>query len=191
VSYLYGTNVEQIYSLSQPVTKNTYTTAAPLSVPNAAATQSRAVVPITVWGASPVGKGLLVHASGTIATTSAATFIGQIGLDPTPATLANAITYWPILAPTAAITCLWDLEVWYTCTQGGQFGQFQANGNYWQSTVATGVLNSTGPQNVRFQALLTGISTEVPFDVELFGTWSASAAGNTTTVQQMQVFGLN
>jgi hypothetical protein len=27
--------------------------------------------------------------------------------------------------------------------------------------------------------------------VELFGTWSASAAGNTTTLQQMVLWGLN
>jgi hypothetical protein len=190
VSYLYGTNAELIYSLNAPVTKNTYTTAAPISVPASAATQMRAVVPVSFWGSQPVGKGLLVYAAGTIATTSAATFIGQIGLDPTPGTLANAITYWPILAPTAATTCLWDLEARYTCTQGGAAGTFQANVHYRQTVVATGVL-STASQDVQAQASLSAVSTEAPFDVELFGTWSASAAGNTTTVQQLHVFGLN
>jgi hypothetical protein len=190
VSYLYGTNCELIYSSSQSVTKNTFTTAAPISVPNAAATQSRATVPTSLWGAQPVGKGLLVHASGTIANTAAATFIGQISLDTTPGAQLNSITYWPILAPTAAVTSLWDLEVWYTCQQGGAAGTFQVNGRYQQSVVASGTL-STAPQDVKFQTLLTGVSTESLFDVELWGTWSASSASNTTTVQQMQVFGLN
>jgi hypothetical protein len=190
MSYLYGSNTELIYSLNAPVAKNTYTAAAPISVPAAAATQGRAVVPTSFWGAQPAGKSLFVHAAGTIATTSAATFIGQIGLNPTPGTLANPVTYWPVLAPTAAVTCLWDLEAWYTCTTGGAAGAFQVNGRYTCSVVAAGVL-SAAPQEVKFQASLAAVSTEAPFYVELFGTWSASAAGNTTTVQQMQMFGLN
>lgn len=190
MSYLYGTNAELIYTLTAPVTKNTYTTAAVTSVPASSATQSRAVIPVSFWGTQALGKCFLVHAAGTIATTSAATFIGQISLDPTPGTQANSITYWPILAPTAATTCLWDLEVWYTCNQAGAAGQFQVNGRYNQSVTATGTM-TTADQKVLFQTLLTGVSTEAPFDVELWGTWSASAAGNTTTVQQLQVVGMN
>lgn len=190
MSYLYGTNTELIYSLNTAITKNTYTTAAPITVPAAAGTQDPATIPVSFWGTQPVGKGLLVYAAGTIATTSAATFIGQIGLDPTLGMLANSITYWPILAPTAATTCVWELEARYTCQQGGAAGIFQANVHYRQSVVASGTL-STADQKVMTQANLTSVSVLVPLTVELFGTWSASAAGNTTTVQQFQVFGLN
>jgi hypothetical protein len=50
---------------------------------------------------------------------------------------------------------------------------------------------STGARKVKAQTLLTGINAEVDAYIELWGTWSASASGNTTTVQQMLLWGLN
>jgi hypothetical protein len=35
------------------------------------------------------------------------------------------------------------------------------------------------------------VDPRVELYIELFGTWSASAAGNTTTLQQMFLWGLN
>lgn len=192
MSFQFGTITECLYNLHAPVTKNTYTTAAPITAATTSAIQQVARVPAGFWGDEPVHKGLYVHAEGTIATTSAATFIGQACLNTAAGSLlaAGSFTYWPILAPTAATTCLWRLDVRYSCTQGGAAAQIQANAEYDQSVVASGTL-STAPQNVKTQTLLTTLNTQTDMFVELFGTWSASAAGNTTTVQQFQVFGLN
>jgi hypothetical protein len=192
VSYTFGTNVECLYNLRAAVTKNTYTTAAPISAQTTSPVQQAAKIPSSFWGDDPVHKGLWVHAQGTIATTSAATFIGQVCLNATAGTLlaAGAVTYWPILAPTAAVTCLFNLDVWYTCIQGGAAAQIQCNGHLEQSIVASGTM-STAPQDVHFQTLLTTLNTQTDMFAELFGTWSVSAAGNTTTLQQFQVFGLN
>src|SRR6266852_9091168 len=188
VSFITGSQDELLYSLPAPVTKNTYTAQAVLSVPAATGTAPLCVVDANYFRSVPngVGRGLYLKAKGTIATTSAATFTGVLGLDATPGTLANSVTYWPILAPTAATTCLWDLEAWYTCQQvGGNAGlTLQVNGEYRQSVVATGVL-STAPQSV------TAMDPTKALYVELWGTWSASAAGNTTTLQEMFLFGLN
>lgn len=192
MSFYTGTQAELLYSLPAAVTKNTYTTQAVISVPTAS-TLPHCIVPANFFGAVPngVSRALYLHAQGTIANTSAATFTGVLGYDVTQNTLANNVTYWPILAPTASTTCLWNLDVWYTCQQTGSSGlTLQVNGTYVQSVVATGTL-STAPQSVMFQTSLTGINAEVAAYVELWGTWSASAAGNTTTVQQMQLFGLN
>jgi hypothetical protein len=192
LSFYTGTNAELLYALPAAVTKNTYTTQAVLSVPTSS-TLPHCIVPGKFFGAVPngVGRSLLLEASGTIATTSAATFTGVLGYDVTQNTLANSVTYWPILAPTAATTCLWSLRVLYTCQQTGSAGlTLQLNGEYRQSVVATGTL-STAPQSVMFQTSLTAINAEVDAYIELWGTWSASAAGNTTTLQQMQLFGLN
>ena len=189
MSYLYGTNVELLYNLGVSVTKNTYTTAA--TITPLAATGQVARIPAAFWGDNPLHKGIHIYAAGTIATTSAATFIGQACLNTTAGTLlaAGSFTYWPILAPTAAVTSLWELDVRYTCTAPGTSATLQYNADYRQSIVASGTL-STAPQNVKSQGVLT-TSIEVDQFAELFGTWSASAAGNTTTVQQFQVFGLN
>jgi hypothetical protein len=192
MSFLTGTQAEALYVLPAAVTKNTYTTQAVLSVPTSS-TLPRCIVPGKFFGAVPNGTGrsLYLHASGTVATTSAATFTGVLGWDTTANTLANSVTYWPILAPTAAVTELWDLDVWYTAQQVGSAGlTLQVTGKYQSSIVASGTLSSA-PREVKFQTSLTGINAEVDAYIELWGTWSASAAGNTTTVQQMLLFGLN
>src|ERR1035441_2109714 len=193
MSFLTGTQQENVYSLNTAVTKNTYTTAAAITAPGTP--QARALIPAGFFGSVPngVGRGLYVHGSGTVATTSAATFIGQLCLNSTPGTLlaAGALTYWPILAPTAATTCVWSLDAWYVCQQVGATSMIlQVNGEYRQSVVATGTL-SAAPQSVMFQANLTTLNSESQMAVELFGTWSASASGNTTTVNIFDVFGLN
>jgi hypothetical protein len=192
MSFYTGTQAELLYALPAAVTKNTYTTQAVLSVPGSSVLP-RCIVPGKYFSSVPngVGRSLWLHCEGTIANTAAATFTGVLGWDTTAATLTNSVTYWPILAPTAATTCLWGLDVWYTALQVGSAGlSLQVNVEYEQSVVATGVL-STAAQKVKSQALLTGINAEVDAYIELWGTWSASSASNTTTLQQMLLFGLN
>jgi hypothetical protein len=194
MSYLFGTNVECMYNLRASVTKNTYTTAAPITAQTASAVQPVAKIPSSFWGDDPVHKGIYLHAWGTIANTAAATFIGQACLNAAAGTLlaAGSFTYWPVSVVTAATVCLWELDVYYNCIVGGPLAQFQYNADYKQSVVATGVL-STAAQNVKSQGILTLAAggTQADMFPELFGTWSASSASNTTTVQQFQVFGLN
>jgi hypothetical protein len=38
------------------------------------------------------------------------------------------------------------------------------------------------------QSTLTGLSNEINLWLELFGTWSASSASNTTTLKQFKVY---
>lgn len=187
MSYIYGTNVEMLYGLGASVTKNTYTTAA--AITPLATTAQVARIPASFWGDNPVHKGIHVYAAGTIGVTAAATFIGQACLNAAAGVLtaAGSFTYWPILTVTNA--ALWELDVRYTCTGAGTSATLQYNADYRQSVVATGVL-STAPQNVKSQGVLT-TNIEIDQFLELFGTWSASSASNTTTVQQLHVFGLN
>jgi hypothetical protein len=130
---------------------------------------------------------------GTIATTSAATFSPAIALDTTAGTALNPITIYSTVAPTAAVTAQWIMEAWITCQAFGDTGgmTLQVNGEWQQASVATGgALNATG-WGAEFAGSLTALTPATTYFVELFGTWSASAAGNTTTLQQMFLFGLN
>jgi hypothetical protein len=194
VSFYTGTQAELLYSLTSPVTKNTYTTQAVLS---ALAAQPKAAVPGGFFAAVPngVGRGLLLKAAGTAATTSAATLAVAVGWDSTPGTLGTSLgTVWPALAPTAAVTVQWDLESLITCTAvGGSTGVTLAHTwTFSMTTVASGTTTTTTDLMVnKGFASTAGLGNEGTNYVELLGTWSASAAGNTTTLQQMLLFGLN
>ena len=61
----------------------------------------------------------------------------------------------------------------------------QVNGTVEYESVATGGAPFTGRQTGGYTGTYTGLDPRVQQYVELFGTWSASAGGNTTTVQQM------
>lgn len=193
MSFLTGTQCEVLYSLPSAVTKNTYTTQACMSA--LAASAPVAKVPGGFFGSvpNPLGRSLYLKAMGTIATTSAATFSPALGLDTTAGTGANLTTIYSTVAPTAAVTAQWDLEAWITCQAAGETGglTLQVNGKWVQSSVASGgALNATG-WSAQFAGTLSGLLASTTYYVELFGTWSASAAGNTTTLQQMLLLGLN
>jgi hypothetical protein len=192
MSFYSGIPSELLYALPAPVTKNTYTTQAVFSAP---ATQAVAIVPANFFAGNPngIGRTLRLTASGTIATTAAATFGFVLGWDPTPGTLgATLATPWPTLAPTAAVTCPWWLDLIIEAQAVGSLGlSLQVNGFLKMGTVASGAL-ATGNQEILIAgALSTGLISTAQAAIEFWGTWSASAAGNTTTVQQLILAGLN
>lgn len=188
-----STQAELLYSMSAAVTKNTYTTEAAFS--GVAGTNTICGLPgglLTNDNPNPVGRSFYLQAFGTIATTSAATFAVQLGMDPTAGTKNQGIAVAGALAPTAAITAPWRLEAWYTCTAFlTSTATFQVNGVWRVESVASGGVPTTAAQCSGFSGTHTGIDPRVNNYIELFGTWSASAAGNTTTLQQMLFWGLN
>lgn len=196
MSGISGQQAELLYSLPAAVTKNTYTTQAIWSAP--AATVPVCKVPggfFALPDPAPAGRALWLKAMGSIATTSAATFAPVLAANTTPGTILatwNAAIY-AATAPTAAVTAQWDLEAWITCQQAGDLAgmTWQVNGKWVQSSVASGgVANATG-WSAQFAASWTGMTPATTYYLELLGTWSASASGNTTTLQQEFLWGLN
>jgi hypothetical protein len=190
MSGITGTQTEAIYTLGAAVTKNTFTSNAIITATSAAA---RAIVPQNFFAAVPngIGRGLYGHMGGTVATTSAATVVITLIWNATPGTIGTTLaTPWPTLAPTAATTCVWSLDFWITCQAVGAAGlTLQTNGEWKQSVVASGTL-STAPQSIMFQTNTTGLNSESQAEVALAATWSASASGNTTTINQFDLFGI-
>lgn len=191
MSFYSGIPSELLYSLPSQVTKNTYTTQAVFSQPT---TGAPAIVPANFFSGNPngIGRALRVTASGTIATTSAATFNFVLGWDPTVGTLGTTLaTPWPTLAPTAATTCVWWLDAVISASAVGSAGlTLNTSGFLRMSVVATGTL-ATNNQEILFASQSTGLVSTAQAALEFWGTWSASAAGNTTTLQQYIVAGLN
>lgn len=193
MSGITGTQEELLYSLVAPVTKNTYTTQACMSALAASANVAQISGGFFAPAPNPIGRAMYLKALGSIATTSAATFSPALALDTTAGTALNPITIYSATAPTASVTAQWEMEAWITCTAYGQAAgmTLQINGAWHQASVATGgALNATG-WGASFEASLTGLTPATTYYVELFGTWSASASGNTTTLQQMFLSGVN
>jgi hypothetical protein len=188
-----GTQWETLYTLAAPITKSTFTTEAAIS--GVAGTSTVCKLPAGFFQddvPNPVGRSLILEVDGIIANTAAATFALQLGLDTTAGTKANAVVINTAMTPTAAVTAPWRVRVKYTCTAYATTTMsLQVNGRAEYESVASGGAPTTSQQGVGFRGLLTGLSTTADLFIELFGTWSASSASNTTTIDQMFLFGLN
>jgi hypothetical protein len=193
MSFETATQAELLYSLPAAVTKNTYTTIAVLSAPAATAPVAKIRGGLLGSVPSPVGRAFYLKAFGTIANTAAATFFPSLCFDTTAGTVANSNALYAATAPTAAVTAQWGMEAWITCQAAGETGgtTFQVNGRWDQSILASASALSTAPFSQQFAFSVTGLLESTTYYVELAGTWSASSASNTTTLQQEFLLGLN
>lgn len=194
MSFVTGTQAELLYTLPSAVTKNTYTTIA--AITGTSGTNPICSIPagwLINGGVNPIGRALYLKVFGTIANTAAATFAMNLNVNSTINTSTNNIAVNTAFTPTASVTAGWMLEAWFTCTAFATSSfTFQCNGDVTYMTVASGGAVSTAPpQQVFNGTFATSMDPRVQQYVELFGTWSASSASNTTTVQQMFLWGLN
>lgn len=193
MSFFTGTVTELLYALPSPVTKNTYTTIAAYT--GVAGTNTVCSIPAGWAGndnPNPIGRTLHLKAFGTIANTSAATFANAINVNPTAGTSTGNITINTAYTPTASVTAGWYLDAYLMVTAFATSTMtLECDGAITYMTVASGGAVSTAAPEQIFTGTFAGLDPRVNQYVELFGTWSASAAGNTTTVKQMLLFGLN
>lgn len=193
MSFNTGTQAELLYSLASSITKNTYTSIAAYT--GVVGTNTVCSLPpgwVMNNVPNPVSRMLSLEAWGTIANTSAATFANALNVNPTPGTSTGNITVNTAYTPTSGVTAPWYLMARMTCTAfATSTFTLQVNGVVRYESVASGGAPTTTAQESGFSGTFTGLDPRVQQYVELFGTWSASAAGNTTTVQQMFLWGNN
>jgi hypothetical protein len=193
MSFITGTQSETLYTLNTAITKNTYTTIAAFT--GVLGTNTVCSMPpgwLINEGVNPVGRALSLEVWGTIGNTAAATFANALNVNPTAGTSTGNIAANAAYTPTAAVTAPWMLFARMTCTAyASSTFTLQVNGFVRYESVATGGAPTTGAQESGFSGTFTGLDPRVQQYVELFGTWSGSNAANTTTVQQMFLFGLN
>ena len=193
MSFITGTVVEQLYSLSAAITKNAWTTIAAYT--GVAGTNPICSIPPGFFlntNPGALGRGLYLEVHGTIQNTAAATFANAININPAVATSTNNIAINAAYTPTAAVTAPFHIEAMITCTAFTTSAMtLQINGECRYHAVASGGAPSTGVQDVGFTGTWTALDPRVTQYLELFGTWSASNAANQTVVQQMKLFGLN
>lgn len=184
-----ATMPELYYSLPAPVTKNTYTTQAVIS---AAASSSvpRCMIPANYF--SLIGKSAHFEANGTIANTAAATFIFAAGLDAAAGTIAGTggatLFTTSAVTPTASTTCPFTLEFDLVASAVGNAGTTLQVAGEVNVHAAASAAWSTGRQSNMVNGNVTGVNNEISLWLELFGTWSASSASNTTTLNAFKVY---
>lgn len=192
MSGLTGTQTELLYTLPAAVTKNTYTTEAAFS--GVAGTNTVCSLPPGYFlsdNPNPVGRSLRLEAMGTIGNTAAATLVVNLGLDTTAGTKANSTAVMTATAPPVAAGAPFFLEAWYTCTAFATSTMTLQVTGRWGMLASNGGAASASALATGFSGSITGLDPRVQFYLELFGTWSASNAANTTTLQQMFLWGLN
>ena len=187
MSFGSGTQREALYKLSSAVTKNTYTTIAAYT--GVAGTNTICSIPAGFFqndNPNPIGRTLSLEVWGTIGNTVAATFANAININPTVATSTGNIAVNAAYTPTASVTAPWMLFARIMCTAFATSTMtLQINGFVRYESVATGGAPTTTAQESGFTGSIASLDPRVIQYVELFGTWSASNAANTTTVQQM------
>lgn len=187
------TQLELLYNLPTAVTKNTYTTQAPISA-IASSSVPRCLIPAGYF--TVPSKSLKVKAAGTITSVAGtATFIFAGGLDATAGTIAGTggatLFTSPTYTPATTTVFPWNLDLDITCQAVGNLGTtLQCNGELRVAVVATSTF-STAPSSMMFANNLTGVNNEISLFLELFGTWSASNAANSTTLHILKVYGEN
>ena len=193
MSFISGTVLECLYSMPASITKNTYTTIAAYT--GVAGTNTICSIPAGFFlntNPNPIGRSLWLDLRGVIGNTAAATFANAININPTVATTTNNITINTAYTPTAATTAPFQVEAMIMCTAFTTSAMtLQINGAVRYEAVASGGAPSAGSQCAGFQGTWTALDPRVTQYVELFGTWSASNAANTTTVHQFKLFGCN
>jgi hypothetical protein len=193
MSFYTGTVMEQLYSLSASITKNTWTTIAAYT--GVAGTNTICSIPAGFFlntNPNPLGRGLFLDVRGTIQNTAVATFANAININPTVATTTNNIAINAAYTPTAGVTAPWHVEAMITCTAFTTSAMtLQINGDVTYESVASGGAPTTTRQGAGFTGTWTALDPRVTQYLELFGTWSASSASNQTVVQQMKLFGCN
>ena len=193
MSFLTGTQAELLYSMPASITKNTYTTIAAYT--GVAGTNTICSIDPNYFRnnvPNPIGRALVLEAWGTIANTAAATFANAVNINPTVATSTGNVAMNAAYTPTASVTAPFYVMARITCTAFlTSTMTLKVNGVVRYESVATGGAPTTTAQESGFSGSWTGLDPRVTQYVELFGTWSASSASNTTTVEQMSLWGLN
>src|SRR5215475_2407570 len=192
MSFITGTQSELLYTLPATLTKNTYTTEAAFT--GVAGTNTVCSIPAG-WlvndNPNPVGRALHYEAMGTIGNTAAATFAINLGLDTTAGTKANATAVMTATAPPVAAGAPWKLNAYFTVTAfASTTFTLQLTGDFRMESSNGGAAGS-GPLCTGFSASIASLVPTTQYFIELFGTWSASSASNTTTLQQVFLWGLN
>lgn len=193
MSGITGTQAELLYVLGSTITKNTFTTQA--AITGVLGTNTVCAIP-GGWlyndVPNPLGRSLLLEIWGTAGNTAAATLATALGLDPTASTINQSIATMAATAPPVAAGGPFFLTARYTCTAfATSTCTYQVNGRLSFDAVASGGAGSAGALESGFTGTHSGIDPRVANYIELFGTWSASNAANTTSVQQMFLWGLN
>jgi len=202
MSFLTYTNTELIYAnTSVGASLNTFTTEAQLNTTATMGTQAHLPPDFFLPNQNSVGRGIKIHARGTLASTATPTYTVTIR-----GGAAGNITTAPILAGTGAVatisgatTSQWELEVEIflkTIAAAGANSTLFAVGRF-DSNGLSGTANTSVAGGLTTAGTLVAPGTVTTFDTSITNyinfnvACSASSASNIFALQSLMVYGLN
>jgi hypothetical protein len=202
MSFYTGTQAEAYYLLNKPVAAVGPSTTALIAT--APGTAPRCIIPALFFsylGSS--GKGLRITARGVYLSSAATppTFTAALTLNPTPGSITSnlvVVQFATTVQPAASITAGWQLEADMNCNNVSSTATtFQAGSRFEQSCVAQSTATpvpatlATLPAIQHSNNSLATVNSEVQYELAITVLQSVATAGNTFTVQQFTVVGLN
>lgn len=206
MSFLYGTQVECLYSMPSAATA---VVAAAQTILSKSSANAPYVLPANFFAQTSgngAGKALILKGGGyfTVGTT-AVTDIFQVAFDNTPGTFST------IIAETGTFTTLASIangafvfEVMITAQVMGTSGTLSAVGELKfgaANNAFAGTIGTIGTSSTTLSALpimigapnaaVTAFNTQQSYAVELWNTWSVTTGAPSITLTNFYVFGLN
>jgi hypothetical protein len=196
MSFLTGTNTELIYSSTGAGAA--YNTSVTQTLLNAnSTTMVQAHIPPDFWlpTNTSIGRGIRIVARGLISTTTGPpTFTFNVYLGASGATTTQILGA-PAITTVASVTNVyWELQGDFILTAIGKAGTNSSGAGYGT------VVSPAGFASPFTYALFGGaaqpgtianVDTSITNYINVMGTWSASSASNSVTLEQLLVFGLN
>jgi hypothetical protein len=190
MTFLYGTNMELLYSM--PATASTQTASASTCL-NTGATSPPFQLPAlqNLWSPSSMtGKGLMVVAAGGHSTGANTISTLKLSFDGTAGT-SGALTVGTGAIPLVSTTTgAWQAQLWLSCT-----GVISETSSTWEA-IGDGIVGPSTGQAFMWNTLVTAgipvpltLPTQTSFYMGLYAQWVANPTVMLCT--QFMVFGLN
>lgn len=197
MTFLYGTNMELLYSM--PATGATQAASTQTLLTGNAANNPAFQLPAlqNIWSpGNMIGKGLMFMASGAYssATNSVATYLQFDGTANTNAAGSITLATSGLVAAPASSTGVWQAQCWLTCTGSGTASFWYGTGDIMigvgsNETSACNTFMWGQPSILNGSPITITIPNTVPLFVELWQKWTTTVAVNVCS--QFLVFGLN
>jgi hypothetical protein len=190
LTFLYGTNMELLYSM--PAVGATQTGSA-ATVINTAATCPPFQLPAlqNIWSLGGMsGKGLMIVAAGGYDVGANTLTTLKLSFDTVVSTSLNTMGTSGAVALASTTTGAWQAQIWMTCT-----GIASETASTWES-IGDGIIGpSTGTAFMWNSAVVAGVPTPVTlptqtaFYTDLYTQWQVNPTA--VVCSQFMVFGLN
>jgi hypothetical protein len=197
MTFLYGTNLELIYSMPVIGSTITTTTAHTMMTGNSGTNPPFQLPALgNIWSPSNmIGKGLMIVMGGGYDIASSTPTTMLLTLDGTVATVGITVAATGSVAFASSTTGLWQAQVWMTCVGTGTASTWYTTGELTcgpgnaETGAATALTYMFGNSVTAGIPQAVSLSNTTPYYPELYTTWATAPTAH--VLSQFMVYGLD